>query len=68
MKLEIEITKTSDKLPQTGLNVMVNYEVEYNDYWSRGYLLNDKWYIMSFNGTKLLNINQVKEWFYLPKK
>ena len=63
--MEIEIFKTSEKMPQAGLNVMINYEIQYQEYWTRAYHMGDKWYVTSFKGTKELEIEDVKEWHYL---
>lgn len=64
-KVEIEIFKTSDKMPPSGLNVMVNYEMHHQEYWTRAYHVNNKWHVTSYQGTKELNIDDVKEWHYL---
>jgi len=65
-KVEIEIFKITDKMPPSGLNVMVNYEMHYQEYWTRAYHVNSIWYVTSYNGTKELNnIGDVKEWHYL---
>lgn len=63
--MEIEIIKTTDKLPQVWLNVMVNYEVHHQDYWTRAFHINGQWNVMTFKGTILLDIDKVKEWHYL---
>jgi len=64
----MEIFKTEIIEPQHLLNVLVNYTVEDQDFWTRGYLYDKTWRIMTWDGTKSVPKNEIKEWCKLPNQ
>lgn len=62
-----KIFKTEIQEPPHILNVLVKHTVFNQDFWTRGFLVGDKWTVMTWNGTVKVPKDKIKEWTYLPK-
>ena len=64
----MDIKKTAFEEPQHGFNVLVKHTIEYQDFWTRGFLMGEEWTVMTWKGKKQVRKFDIDEWCYLPKR
>ncbi len=62
----MEIKKTELEEPRSGYNVFVKHTIQYQDFWTRGYLMGNEWVVMTWEGEVKLPKSDIKEWMPIP--
>ena len=58
---------TNEELPQRYHNVFVCHTIEFQDYWTRGYLCGEVWAVMTWKGKIEVPFEDIKYWMPFPK-
>lgn len=56
----------NEKRPPSLLNVLVKYNMHYQDFWTRGFLSGDTWTVMTWGGQIEVPKSSITYWMYLP--
>jgi len=62
----MEIKKIELEKPGNLVNVFVKHTVYHQDFWTRGFLMNDEWTVMTWKGSVKVPKNDIKEWMLIP--
>lgn len=62
----MEIKKTKLEYPIPGYNVFVKHISHHQGFWTRGFLMDDEWTIMTWEGKIKVPKNEITEWMHIP--
>jgi hypothetical protein len=62
----MEIINVNKKKPQSLRNVLVCYKLHHQDFWTRGFLCDDKWTIMLWDKKIEVPFEEIIHWTELP--